>query len=101
VLQLQPPVSQRAFGPTVSGFLFSTGLRLGYSGWCSAVIALAGAIISPSMTDKGGGMDVDEKSDEDQELGFEDHIFDHCTLASAIAAAAEQRDDQMDEPVSK
>jgi hypothetical protein len=46
----------RGFGPTVSGFLFSAGLRLGYSGlawWCSAVIALAGAIISLRMTDKG------------------------------------------------
>ena len=93
----------RAFGPTVSGFLFSAGLRLGYSGlawWCSAVIALAGAIISLRMTDKGGRMDVDEKSDEDQELGFDEHILDHCALDSAIAAA-EQREDEMNDRIVK
>lgn len=93
----------RTFGPTVSGFLFSAGLRLGYSGlawWCSAVIALAGAVISLSMTDKGGRMDIDEKSDEEQELGFEDQILDHCALDSAIAAAetrvSNDEDDQID-----
>ncbi|RQM07816.1 hypothetical protein DH86_00000692 [Scytalidium sp. 3C] len=62
----------RSFGPTVSGFLFSAGLRLGYSGlawWCSAVIAVAGAVLSLSMTDKGGRMDNqdDEKKAEEQE----------------------------------
>ncbi|KAE8452690.1 hypothetical protein EG329_013949 [Mollisiaceae sp. DMI_Dod_QoI] len=80
----------RAFGPTVSGFLFSAGLGLGYSGlawWCSAIIAVGGAILSLSMTDKGGRMDVDEKSDEDQEASFEDHILDHNALDSAIVAA--------------
>lgn len=72
----------RAFGPTVSGFLFSAGLRLGYSGlawWCSALVAIAGAVISLRMTDKGGRMDMDEKSEEDEELGYEDHILDHRT----------------------
>jgi hypothetical protein len=52
----------RAIGPTASGLLFSAGLRLGYSGlawWCSAVIAVAGAIISLDMTDKGGRTDID------------------------------------------
>jgi hypothetical protein len=86
----------RAFGPTVSGFLFSAGLRLGYSGlawWCSAVIAVAGAIISLSMTDKGGRMDIGEKGEEDQELGFEDHILDHCALDTAIAAAEPRQDE--------
>lgn len=80
----------RAFGPTVSGFLFSAGLGLGYSGlawWCSAAIAVAGAVISLSMTDKGGRMDVDEKCYEDQEASFEDHILDHNALDSAIVAA--------------
>jgi hypothetical protein len=80
----------RAFGPTVSGFLFSAGLRLGYSGlawWCSAIIALAGAFISLGMSEKGGRMDIDEKSEDDAELAFEEHILDHCALDSAIAAA--------------
>jgi len=73
----------RAFGPTVSGFLFSAGLRLGYSGlawWCSALIALLGALISLTMTDKGGRMDVDEKTEDEAELGFEDQILDPNAL---------------------
>lgn len=95
----------RAFGPTVSGFLFSAGLRLGYSGlawWCSALIATAGAILSLQMTDKGGRMDIDEKT-EDAEMAssYEDHILDHCALDSAIAAAAEpyHDDDDIDNPI--
>jgi hypothetical protein len=62
----------RAFGPTVSGFLFSVGLRLGYSGlawWCSAIIAIAGALTSFSMTEQDGRMDDDEEGDEDNRLG--------------------------------
>lgn len=90
----------RAFGPTASGFLFSAGLRIGYSGlawWCSAIIAIAGAIISLSMSDKGGRMDAeDEKNDEDQEMGFEDHILDHKSLNSALAAA-EPRNSNLDD----
>jgi len=73
----------RAFGPTVSGFLFSAGLRLGYSGlawWCSAFIALLGALISLTMSDKGGRMDVDEKTEDEAELGFEDQILDPNAL---------------------
>ncbi|TVY89988.1 putative membrane protein [Lachnellula willkommii] len=81
----------RAFGPTAAGFLFSAGLRIGYSGlawWCSAIIAIAGALLSLSMSDKGGRMDVeDEKNDEEQELGFEDHVLDHKSLNSALAVA--------------
>jgi hypothetical protein len=86
----------RAFGPTVSGLMFSAGLRLGYSGlawWCSAVIAVAGAIISLGMADEGGWMGIDEKGEEDQELGFEDHILDHCALDTAIAAAEPRKDE--------
>lgn len=85
----------RAFGPTVSGFLFSAGLRLGYSGlawWCSAVIAIIGAFISLGMTDKGGRMDDDEKVDETPKASFEEHILDHCALDSALSAAESRRD---------
>lgn len=67
----------RAFGPTVSGFLFSAGLNVGYSGlawWCSALVACVGAVISLSMSDVGGRMDEqDEKADaeEEEELDLE------------------------------
>lgn len=95
----------RAFGPTVSGLLLSAGLKIGYSGlawWCSALISLAGTIISFSMTDKGGRMDVDEKADEDQEPGFEEHLLDRCALDSALAAAEPRRDsEQIDNNIIK
>lgn len=88
----------RAFGPTVSGFLFSAGLRLGYSGlawWCSAIISIAGAVISLRMSEEGGRMQTDEKSDEDPEIdiSFEEqiHVLDHCALDSAISAAEPRR----------
>ena len=79
----------RAFGPTVSGFLFTAGLTSGYSGlawWCSALICVGGAILSFSMSEKGGRMDPDEKSDPEPEVGFEDHILDHSALDATIAA---------------
>lgn len=85
----------RAFGPTASGFLFSAGLSTGYSGlawWFSAIICVFGAVLSLSMSDKGGRMDPDEKSEPEPELGFEDQILDHNALDSAIAAAS-PRDD--------
>lgn len=51
----------RAFGPSVSGVLFSAGLRLGYSGlawWCCALITIIGTTISLRMTDEGNRMDT-------------------------------------------
>jgi len=86
----------RAFGPTVSGFLFSAGLKLGYSGlawWCSALIATAGAILSLQMTEKGGRMDAEDEKSEDQEMAYEDHILDHCALDSALTVAEPYHDD--------
>jgi hypothetical protein len=98
----------RAFGPTVSGFLFSAGLRLGYSGlawWCSAIITVAGALICLGMTEKGGRMDVDEKSEEDPELASEEHALDHCALDCAIATAetrvSSREDDNIDSRIIK
>jgi hypothetical protein len=79
----------RAFGPTISGILFSTGVKLGYSGlawWCSAFITIVGAVISLKMTDKGGRMD-NEKISDDDDLPYEDHILDQRALDAAIAAA--------------
>lgn len=38
----------RAFGPTISGILYTIGLKTGYSGlawWCSALVAIGGAIV--------------------------------------------------------
>lgn len=95
----------RAFGPTVSGFLFGVGLDAGYSGlawWCSALIAIFGAVLSMRMTDKGGRMDVqDEKVDEELEMGFEDHVaaLDEALVAESTRSEESRRsaNDRSDE----
>ncbi|KAL1879376.1 hypothetical protein VTK73DRAFT_7107 [Phialemonium thermophilum] len=55
----------RAFGPTVSGFLYSLGLRTGYSGlawWLTGLISMVGAAISVHLTEPRGRLD--EKLDD-------------------------------------
>jgi len=50
----------RAFGPTISGFLYAMGLQTGYSGlawWCSAAVTVIGAFISFQMTEPRGRLD--------------------------------------------
>lgn len=89
----------RAFGPTLSGYLLSAGLRLGYSGlawWCSAVIALIGAVISLLMSEKGGRMDsaIDEKQDEDPELACEETLLDHSEHDATTVAPRDNTDDR-------
>ncbi|KKA29637.1 hypothetical protein TD95_000674 [Thielaviopsis punctulata] len=60
----------RAFGPTISGFLYALGLRTGYSGmawWSSALVSLVGAAISLYITEPKGRLDVDQ----DEEASIE------------------------------
>ena len=55
----------RALGPTISGFIYSAGLSSGYAGlawWCSAVISVAGAVVSTQMS---GKVERDDLIDED------------------------------------
>ncbi|CAN8102720.1 unnamed protein product [Discula destructiva] len=71
----------RAFGPTISGFLYAMGLSTGYSGlawWCNGIVAILGAVLSFQITEPRGRMD--EKIDEDEEAAQE---------AAAVAAASE------------
>jgi hypothetical protein len=80
----------RAFGPTVSGLLYTAGLKIGYSGlawWCSALVAILGAILSLWMSDKEGRMSEKVDEDIDQEAGHLEHALDHVALDSAIEAA--------------
>ncbi|SPN97692.1 related to E.coli tetracycline resistance protein TCR1 [Cephalotrichum gorgonifer] len=51
----------RAFGPTISGFLYSLGLQSGYSGlawWVSGLVSIAGAVLSLHLTEPRGRLDV-------------------------------------------
>ncbi|KAF3768058.1 hypothetical protein M406DRAFT_237870, partial [Cryphonectria parasitica EP155] len=62
----------RAFGPTISGFLYAMGLSTGYCGlawWCNGFVTIAGAFVSFQLTEPKGRMD--EKVDEDEEAATE------------------------------
>lgn len=55
----------RAFGPTISGFLYSLGLQSGYSGlawWCSGAVTIAGAFLSLRLTEPRGRLDEPDES---------------------------------------
>ncbi|KUI60729.1 hypothetical protein VP1G_07897 [Cytospora mali] len=71
----------RAFGPTITGFLYAVGLSTGYSGlalWCNGIVTIAGAWVSFQLTEPKGRMD--EKVNEDEEA---------ATEAATVAAASE------------
>ncbi|KAM7204502.1 tetracycline:hydrogen antiporter [Naviculisporaceae sp. PSN 640] len=56
----------RAFGPTVSGFLYTLGLERGYSGlawWVTALFTIAGAYISISIQEPKGRLDEKDEAD--------------------------------------
>ena len=70
----------RAFGPTLSGMLFSWGTSIGYIGiawWVAAGIALFGAIQSFWMEEGRGRMD------EDDPKGHESSPYQHMHAAGA------------------
>lgn len=57
----------RAFGPTISGFLYSLGLQTGYSGlawWCSGLVTIAGAFLSLRLTEPRSRFDSPGAADE-------------------------------------
>lgn len=59
----------RTLGPVISGILYSTGLRIGYSGlawWCTGLVTIIGAVISSQMAEKGGRMNDCEKDEEEE-----------------------------------
>ena len=61
----------RAFGPTISGILYSIGLRSGYSGlawWCSALVAIAGAVVGLQIREPRSRL-FNKTVDEDAEAG--------------------------------
>ncbi|RYP17860.1 hypothetical protein DL765_004258 [Monosporascus sp. GIB2] len=62
----------RAFGPTISGILYSVGLKSGYSGlawWCSAIVAVFGAIVGLHIREPRGHLTNAVVNDNDAEAG--------------------------------
>lgn len=60
----------RAFGPTVSGLLYSVGLKTGYSGlvwWVTALVTVGGAFISLGIPEPEVKIDEKEEVEEDED----------------------------------
>ena len=75
----------RALGPTISGFIYSTGQSWGYSGmawWCSAVIAILGAVISVCMSGKCNRDDMHDEVVDDEESLVDSRQADESDDAS-------------------
>ena len=78
----------RAFGPTVTGFIHSLGLEMGYTGfawWASGLICFLGAVESFWMVEGKGRMDQDHIDDE--EAGSNVSLIDPKAVNAAILAA--------------
>ncbi|KAI1491973.1 major facilitator superfamily domain-containing protein [Biscogniauxia mediterranea] len=62
----------RAFGPTISGILYAVGLTSGYSGlawWCSALVAIGGAVVSLQIEEPSSRTETKVSSNHDVEAG--------------------------------
>jgi MFS family permease len=62
----------RAFGPTLSGILYTIGLQSGYSGlawWSSALVAIGGAVVGLRVPDPASH----PSSQDDENINIHDH----------------------------
>lgn len=67
----------RAFGPTISGWLYALGIEIGYSGlawWFTGLVTIVGGVISFHMTEPKGRFD--EKEEMDADLGYHDNSLE-------------------------
>ena len=80
----------RAFGPSVSGFVHSWGLKMGCTGlvwWAAGLVCILGAVESLWMEERGGRMQQHPVNDEEVATA-EPHI-NSSAMEAAIAAAGE------------
>ena len=78
----------RAFGPTITGFVHSLGLELGYTvfaWWASGIICLVGAVESFWMVEGKGRMD--EGTTIDEEASSIEPLIDTSAVDAALLAA--------------
>lgn len=82
----------RAFGPTISGLIYTSGLKVGYNGlafWVSGLVAVLGAFESMWMGEGGGRMDQEYTEVEAAE---EDGTIDPLAVNAALLAAGGPKD---------
>lgn len=84
----------RAFGPTVSGFIHSWGLKLGYMGlawWANGLICALGALESVWLTEAPGCTDCTDAVDDENpatEIFIHPLAIDAAIVAVAVPAEA-------------
>lgn len=69
----------RALGPTVSGLLYSLGLKTGYCGlawWFSALMSIVGAYLSLQIAEGGGHWDGGANELDELDEQYLDHMDD-------------------------
>lgn len=78
----------RAFGPTVSGFVHSWGLKMGCTGlvwWAAGLVCILGAVESLWLKEGGGRMSP--HTVEDEEVATAEPLIQSSAIEAAIAAA--------------
>lgn len=78
----------RAFGPTVSGIVYTAGLNMGYTGlafWVSGLVSVLGAVESLWVGQEGGRMD--KQLVIQAEVERDETFIDPITLDTALIAA--------------
>ena len=78
----------RAFGPTLSGLIYSSGLKMGCTGlafWICGLVAIFGAVESMWMGEGGGRLEENLKQVEANEE--DDGLINPLTVNAALLAA--------------
>lgn len=87
----------RAFGPTITGFIHSLGLEMGYTGlawWASGLVCTLGAVESFWMVEGRGRMDDD--CSEDEEAAQREVLIDPLAVDAAIIAVGDYSEGPME-----
>lgn len=88
----------RALGPTISGMIHSTGLRMGYSGlawWTGGLVCIVGAVESLWMAEVRGRLDQVDQTDEEAGQGISSSPVDAATATSdefSVSSMAQSQD---------
>ena len=83
----------RAFGPTISGLIYSSGLKMGCTGlafWICGLVAVFGAVESMWMGEGDGRL---EEGLEQVEANEEDGLINPLTVDAALLAAGRRDND--------
>ncbi|KAL9001160.1 MAG: hypothetical protein Q9169_000343 [Polycauliona sp. 2 TL-2023] len=93
----------RAFGPTITGFVYSKGLSIGVSGlgwWVTGCVCIMGAVESLLMEESHMNSSGTSTTDDEEQATNNHSMIDPLTIDAAIVAAT-QPDDRSPEDLSK